>query len=170
MGSFAVFSSVFNYLPYRLAEPLFDFSTQKTTLLYLVYIIGIFLGPFAGRISNRFGSGNTLLAGSLVLGAALILILFPSPPMIILGLLGTCTGFFIIHAAAVGALNQKLSSGQGRANALYVMFYYMGGWLGITLSGLAYKHGGWLALVLISMGWLIIPAAAGIGEKKNSNP
>lgn len=169
MGSFAIFSSVFNYLPYRLAGPLFDFSTQKTTLLYLVYVVGIFIGPSAGRISNRFGSGSTLMAGSVVLGAALVLLMVPSIPAVIIGLLGTCSGFFTIHAAAVGSLNQKLSSGQGRANALYVMFYYMGGWLGITLSGLAYKHGGWTALILVSMVWLILPATTGIGEREKTN-
>ena len=168
-GSFAIFSSVFNYLPYRLAAQPFGFSTEMTTLLYLVYVIGIFIGPTAGRISNRFGSGNTLLAGNVFLGGALALILLPSITAVILGLLGTCTGFFTIHAAAVGSLNRKLSSGQGRANALYVLFYYMGGWLGITGSGLAYKQGGWSALIYISMLLLIIPLSAGIGERKSSN-
>lgn len=167
MGSFAIFSSVFNYLPFRLAAQPFGFSTEMTTLLYLVYIVGIFLGPTAGRISNRFGGGNTLIAGSVVLGASLALLLLPFITAVILGLFGTCTGFFTIHAAAVGSLNRKLSSGQGRANALYVLFYYIGGWLGITGSGLAFKQGGWSALIYILMLLLIIPLSAGIGERKN---
>ncbi len=167
MGSFAIFSSIFNYLPYRLSAEPFGFSTEITTLLYLVYIVGIFIGPATGQISNRFGSGNTLLAGSAVLGGGLALILLPSITAVILGLLGTCTGFFTIHSAAVGALNRKLSSGQGRANALYVMFYYIGGWLGITGSGLAYKQGGWSVLICITMLLLIIPFSAGIGECKS---
>ena len=165
-GSFAIFSSVFNYLPYRLAEPIFGFSTEMTTLLYLVYIVGIFIGPFAGKLCNRFGSGNTLILGSLVLLGALALILIPGTGAIIMGLLAICTGFFTIHAAAVGALNRKLSSGQGRANALYVLFYYTGGWLGITGSGLIYKHGGWHILVYGLMALLIIPLIAGQGERK----
>ena len=164
-GSFAIFSSVFNYLPYRLAEQPFDFSTEMTTMLYLVYIVGIFIGPIAGRFSNRYGSGNTLLAGSLFLGVALVLLLLPSIPAVILGLLCTCAGFFSIHAAAVGSLNRKLSSGQGRANAIYVLFYYAGGWIGITLSGFAYKQGGWNALITLLMVFLIIPLSTGIGER-----
>lgn len=166
MGSFAIFSSVFNYLPYRLnAEP-FAFSTEKITLLYLVYIVGIFIGPISGRISNRFGSGKTLLVGSVVLGGALLLIVLPFIPAIIIGLLGACAGFFTIHAAAVGALNRKLLSGQGRANALYVMFYYLGGWLGITGSGFAYKQAGWSGLIIILLLLLIIPLGVAIGELK----
>ena len=167
-GSFAIFSSVFNYLPYRLTARPFGLSTEMTTLLYLVYVVGIFIGPTVGQISNRFGSGNTLLAGSAVLGGALSLILLPSITAVILGLLGTCAGFFTIHAAAVGSLNRKLSSGQGRANALYVMFYYMGGWLGITGSGFVYKQGGWSALIYISILLLIIPLSVGIGERKRT--
>lgn len=167
MGSFAVFSSVFNYLPYRLAAEPFGFSTQVTTLLYLVYVAGIFIGPTAGRLSNRFGSGNTLSVGSAVFGGALVMLLLPSVTAVVLGLLSTCVGFFSIHASAVGALNLKLSSGQGRANALYVMFYYMGGWLGITGAGMAYKQGGWSALVFTSMLLLIIPLSAGLSERRH---
>ena len=165
-GSFAVFSSVFNYLPFRLTGPPFNLSTELTTLLYLVYIVGIFMGPVAGEISNRLGTGNTLLGSVGVLTASLALILLPSIIMIIIGLLGICAGFFSIHASAVGALNRKLTSGQGRANALYVLFYYMGGWFGITMSGFVYKHGGWNAMVCACAFLLIIPVITGIGERR----
>jgi YNFM family putative membrane transporter len=168
MGSFAVFSSVFNYLPFRLTAPPFNFSTELTTLFYVVYVVGIFMGPTAGNISNRIGSGNTLLGGSAFLGISLALILLPSISAVVLGLLGICAGFFTVHAAAVGSLNRRLSSGQGRANALYVLFYYLGGWLGITCTGLAFKQGGWNAVVYICAFLLLIPLGAGIGERKNS--
>ena len=168
-GSFAIFSSVFNYLPFRLTAPPFRFSTELTTLVYLVYVIGIFMGPTAGRISNRFGSGNTLLLGSVILGGSLALVLIPSIVAVLLGLFGIYTGFFTIHAAAVGSLNRKLSKGQGRANALYVLFYYTGGWLGITGSGFAYRLGGWSALVYIAILLLIVPLSAGMGERRTGD-
>jgi len=169
-GSFAVFSTVFNYLPFRLSAEPFNLSTEFTTLLYLVYVVGIFMGPTAGRISNRFGSGNTLITGSLISGCALAFILLPSIPAILLGLLCLCAGFFTIHAAAVGSLNRKLSSGQGRANALYVLFYYLGGWLGITGCGFAYKQSGWSAVIAICVLLSIIPLGTGMGERKVSKP
>ena len=168
-GSFAIFSSIFNYLPFRLTSPPFRFSTELTTLVYLVYVVGIFMGPTSGRISNRFGSGNTLLGGAVILGGSLALILIPSIVAVLLGLLGICTGFFTIHAAAVGSLNRKLTRGQGRANALYVLFYYTGGWLGITGSGFAYRLAGWSAVVYCGLFLLIIPLIAGMGERKLGN-
>lgn len=165
-GSFAIFSSIFNFLPFRLTAQPFNYSTEMTTLIYLVYVVGIFMGPTAGRISDRFGSGNTLLTGCAVFGVALGLILLPSILAIVLGLLVFCAGFFTIHAAAVGSLNRKLSSGQGQANALYVLFYYLGGWMGITGTGFAYKQGGWGALIFICAFLLIFPAFAGFSERK----
>ena len=167
-GSFAIFSSVFNYLPFRLAAPPFNFSTELTTLLYLTYTVGIFMGPVAGKISDRMGSGNTLIAGSLVLGAGLILLWLPSILAVILGLMGICASFFSIHAAAVGALNRMLSGSQGRANALYVLFYYIGGWLGITVFGMVYQRRGWRAVVFLGLFLLIIPVSAGIRQRKIS--
>ncbi len=165
-GAFAVFSSLFNFLPFRLNGAPFSLSTERITLLYLVYIVGIFMGPTAGRISNRFGSGNTLIAGTIAFWTAVALVVLPSIPAVVAGLLLACAGFFTIHAAAVGALNRRLSAGHGRANALYVLFYYLGGWLGITASGFAYEQGGWGAVVGFCALLLLVPMATGIGERR----
>lgn len=166
MCSFAAFSSVFNFLPFRLESDLFNFTTEQTTLVYLVYITGIFMGTTSGKLSNRFGSGNTILLGSAIFCFALLLIMLPSIKAIIIGLVCVCMGFFMIHAAAVGALNKKLSSGHGRANALYVMFYYTGGGLGITIAGFVLKHNDWNAMICLSIVLLAIPVLTGLNERK----
>ncbi|MCE5311751.1 MAG: MFS transporter [Nitrospiraceae bacterium] len=164
-SSFAVFSTIFNYLPFRLHNSPFNFSTELTTMLYLVYIVGIFMGPAAGRFSDRFGNGNMLVAGCLILAAALGLILMPHIAAVVAGLIVLCAGYFTIHSAAVGSLNRKLTGGHGQANALYMLFYYAGGWLGITGAGFAYKHGGWSSVVYICAALLLVPLSAGIYER-----
>ena len=165
-GSFGIFSSIFNYLPFRLSGPPFHYSTELTTLLYVVYVIGIFIGPLAGKLSNRFGSGSTLLGGAIAIGLSLALFLVPSLPSIIGGLLAACAGFFTVHAAAVGSLNRRLASGQGRANALYMLFFYIGGWAGITCTGFAFKHSGWNAVLLTCAGFLLVPLYASLAERR----
>jgi MFS transporter, YNFM family, putative membrane transport protein len=165
-GSFGIFSSIFNYLPFRLNGPPFNYSTELTTLLYVVYVIGIFMGPLAGKLSNRFGSGNTLLGGTIAIGTSLAFFLVPSLAAFIGGLLSVCAGFFAVHAAAVGSLNRKLASGQGRANALYMLFFYIGGWVGITCAGFAFKYGGWDAVLLTCAGFLLVPLFASLAERK----
>ena len=77
-GGFFVFSSIFNYLPFYLHRPPFNASTEFITLLYLTYIVGIFIGPVAGQLSNRIGNGSTMVLGSLVFALAIVLTLIKS--------------------------------------------------------------------------------------------
>lgn len=162
----AVFSPVFNYMPYRLAETPFQLSTAQTSLVYLVYLVGIVMAPSAGRIANRYGSGRTLMGGAAVLAAALLLLLVPSVTAVVIALVLVCAGFFTVHAAAVGALNRKLSAGQGRANALYVLGYYLGAWFGITWAAWVYPHGGWAALIACALVLVSVPFTVGVFEHR----
>lgn len=161
-AAFAAFSSVFNYLPFLLAGPVFRLPTHLITMLYLSYIVGVAIGPVAGRLGNRFGNGTTMALGSLVFGAAALLLLVPYIPAVAAALVGSCAGFFIVHTAAVGALNRKMSSSRGRANSLYVFFYYLGGTAGITVSGSAYHAAGWPGVIAVVGCLLTVPLAAGI--------
>ena len=155
--SFAIFSTLFNYLPFRLAGPVFQLAPTKITLLYLVYVVGIFTGPSAGRMVNRFGTAPVIGGGALIFMLSLALLFLPFISAIIAGLLGVCAGFFTLHAAAVGAINRNLTQDQGRANALYVLSYYLGGYLGISLSGLIYENFGWPPMLLFCV-LLLAPA------------
>jgi YNFM family putative membrane transporter len=168
-GGLLMFSPVFNFLPYRLADDPFHFSTELITLTYIVYVLGIFLGPLAGRFSNRFGGGNTLIAATCILGVSFVLLLIPCIAAVIPGLLGVCAGFFTIHAVAVGVLNQKLSSNHGKANAIYVLFYYAGGWMGITGAGFAFEQAGWGGVVGFVMLFLLIPFGTGLFIKRSDS-
>ena len=163
-GGLLIFSPVFNFLPYRMEGAPFHFSTELTTLIYLVYVLGIFLGPLAGRFSNRFGARRTLIIATIIEAAALLLLLIPRVTAVIMGLLGVCAGFFTIHSVAVGLLNRKLSRNHGKANALYMVSYYSGGWLGITGAGFAFERFGWPGVVFFVMCFLVIPLVTGIRE------
>ena len=165
-GSFFIFSSLFNYLPFRLSSHPFSFSTEIITLLYLVFIVGAVMGPISGRISNRYGSSTTLIGGSVTLIISLLLLLLPFITAIVIGLLGLCAGFFTIHTSAIGLLNSKLAGGEGRANALYVLFYYAGAWIGITTCGFAYTIGNWEAVVYLCLTILLVPLIIGIIESR----
>lgn len=170
-GAFFVFSSVFNYLPFYLSNPPFQASTRIITLMYLSYVIGIAIGPLAGKLSNRIGNGSTMVLGTTVFGLSIGLTLIQSIPVIVVSLVGVCAGFFAIHAAAAGALNRRLTSSRGRANSLYVLFYYIGGAIGINSSGFAYIRSGWHGVVWLMLATLMIPFSIGVAEiatEKNS--
>jgi YNFM family putative membrane transporter len=160
-SAFFVFSSVFNYLPFYLAGPLFKAPTRTITLMYLAYLIGIIIGPLAGQLSNRLGNGRTMAAGAAVFGLSLIMTLYSALWVVVVGLAGICAGFFTVHAAAAGWLNRNLVSSRGRANSLYVLFYYAGGTCGITLSGVAYEAFSWPGVVGMGTALLLVPLGIG---------
>ena len=166
-GAFFVFSSTFNFLPYYLAGPPFLAPTEIITMMYLSYIVGMFIGPLAGNLSNKFGNGATMSLGSLVFALALGLSLITSIAAVVVSLAGMCGGFFMVHTAATGALNRKLTSSRGRANSLNVLFYYLGGYAGITISGLCYIAGGWKAVVILGTTVLLLPFCIGLVERRN---
>ena len=165
-GAFFVFSSSFNYLPFHLQAAPFHLSTEMVTLLYLSYLVGVVMGPVAGGLSNRIGGGAAMVLGSVVFGLSLCLTLAPSLPLVVLGLLGVCAGFFTVHASAAGSLNRRLTASRGRANALYVLFYYLGGYTGITLSGQAYIMVGWPGVVGLGCATLLLPLTIGLWERR----
>lgn len=168
-GAFFVFSSIFNYLPFYLAAPPFNAPTQIITLMYLSYLLGVVIGPVAGNLSNRFGNGAIMVGGAMIFVLAICTTLIPSIWAVAFSLAGVCLGFFSIHAAAAGLLNRRLTVSRGRANSLYILFYYLGGSIGITLSGLAYERSGWLGVAALGISMLFIPISIGWRERKMAN-
>ncbi len=162
--SFWVFSALFNYLPFYLAGPVFNATTERITLMYMAYVLGIIIGPLSGKLSNRIGNGATMIVGALIVALSLMATHIPSLWGVVAGLCGVCVGFFAIHSAAAGSLNQKLESSRGRANSLYVLFYYLGGSTGITVSGFGYQMLGWPGITGIAMVLLAVILAAGLVE------
>ena len=163
-GAFFVFSSTFNYLPFYLSKPPFSARTQVITFMYLAYLIGIVIGPVSGKLSNRMGSGATMVCGSLVFATAITTTLIPSLAAVAASLVAICAGFFSIHASAVGLLNRRLTVSRGRANSLYVLCYYAGGAAGITACGYAYSTYGWNGAVALGATVLLLPLGIGLTE------
>lgn len=168
-GALFVFGATFNYLPFYLSAPPFSASTNLITLLYLTYIVGVIIAPLSGKFSNRFGNGLTMILGSLILAAGLLLSHVPSLVTICLSLGMACAGFFAIHAAAVGSMNRKLSCSRGRANSLYILWYYLGGSAGITIMGYGFKHFGWMGVTGLGLSMLTLLLGVGIYELRTGH-
>jgi YNFM family putative membrane transporter len=129
-------------------------------------LIGVFIAPLSGRVSNRFGNGVTLSAGAVVFAGSLGVTHIPDLGAVCLGLGGVCLGFFSVHSAAVGSINRRLHSSRGRANSLYILLYYLGGSAGITVCGYAYQRFGWRGVTGVGMILLVNILAIGLVEIK----
>lgn len=167
-GAFGAFSTVFNYFPFYLSERPWKLSTDTITSLYLVYVAGLFMGPFAGRLGNRFGNGAVMVGGALLVGVALLGTAIVAMQVLIVSLLALCAGFFAIHAAAVGALNRNLSGSRGKGNALYTLFYYVGGAVGIASGGEGYARRGWTGVLAVALAMSLLPLIVGVLQWRDS--
>ena len=61
-------------------------------------------------------------------------------------------------------LFRSLTGSRGRANSLYVLFYYLGGAAGISATGWAYLRAGWHGLVALAIAVLLVPLGVGLYE------
>lgn len=163
---FMVFQTVINYLPFRLVESPLHVSVKGITAVYLAYAVGIVMAPLSGAMSNRLGNATTVLLGSVGIAVGITLTTIDSVLVITLGILTLCSGFFALHSAAVGAINRMLAHGKGRANALYVLFYYVGGFAGISFGGVIYEYWGWSILMTMLLIVVAVPAAIAVFDRR----
>jgi MFS family permease len=116
--------------------------------LFVTYLVGAFVTPFAGRWIDRAGSRRAL-AGSVALGVAGgALTLFPSVAAVGAGLALSCTAAFVAQAASTSFLQvaapRELRSA---ASGVYVSAYYLGGSAGGVLPAAVWHAAGWTGCV-----------------------
>lgn len=141
--------TTFTYVNFYLAAPPFRLSTAALGWLFVVYLVGAAITPFAGRLIDRMGPRYTLTAAFLVGAAGISVTLVRSLPVVMLGLALCCTGVFVAQAAASSYIGSAASEARAAAVGLYVMFYYSGGSVGATVAGPLWSRGGWPACVAL---------------------
>lgn len=138
--------TVFNCLPFRLADDPYHLAPMMISLVFLTYLGGTAGSRATGWLSGRLGAPTVLCAASvLVVGGAAVTV-SPSLVAIVGGVALLTTGFFVGHAAASSMVAARATSGRSQATALYTIAYYTGssifGWLG----GLAWSLWHWPAV------------------------
>ena len=165
----AIFSAVFNTLPFRLDSPQYNISSDIVSLIYCVYIIGLVVGPLAGYSTVRCGSRRTLSAGVVILFISIWVLKGQEMFHIIIGLSGICFGFFTIHTTATARLNRKIERGLGQANSLYMIFYYLGAFCGSIWAILVFELTNWNTVIHISLGLTLVLFIASKSKKELLN-
>ena len=142
---------VFTFLPYHLVGPPYRFDTAHVSIVYLVYLAGIAISPVAGRLSGRVSPRVVMAVGLCTAAAGMGATLVRPLWGITAALVATSLGMFTTQGVAPGFVNASAPAAKGGANALYLMFYYVGGALGSTLLGFAWQAWGWHGVVGISV-------------------
>ena len=145
-----IFSSIFNTLPFYLSGSPFSMSTEKISLLYSVYIVGLFTGAISSRLNKKLSwSANVQISASTLI-ISLVMLCSKTPQTIILALIIFCLSFFILHTVATSQLNKLIDKSHGRSNSVYVVFYYLGAFTGSLWSIFIFQSFGWISVIKIN--------------------
>ena len=139
---------IFTYITFYLAAPPFGLSTEALSYLFIVYLIGLVVTPFAGYMIGHVGL-RTGVAGAIGLSfAGALLTLSHSLVVVIAGLALLCTGVFISQASATSYLREAAPAGaRASAAGLYLSCYYIGGTVAGVVPSYLWSIGKWPACV-----------------------
>lgn len=167
VGSCVLFSLVgaFTYVNLHLAGPPFNLSVAGLGNVFAVYLLGVVVTPFAGKIIARRGFLPSLLAALALSALGMLLTLLPSLTAVVIGLALCSSGVFVCQAATISFIAGSVSEGRSLATGLYNLSYYAGGALGSFVAGHAFEVWGWpgavaticlaqlLAALIARFGW-----------------
>ena len=122
----------------------------------MVYIVGLFTGPFTSKVTTKSGYQKTLFLGAIILAVGLLILLGRDLYLAIIGLSCVCGGFFIVHINAAARLNGIVKTGLGEANSLYMIWYYLGAFAGALLAILVFENKGWNTLICLTLALLCV--------------
>jgi MFS transporter, YNFM family, putative membrane transport protein len=142
------FIGTFTYVNFVLARPPLNVGPMGLGLVYLVFAPSILTTLMAGAVANRVGTRPALWTG---LGAALVglpLVLAPSLPVVLAGLVLVGVGTFFAQAIATGFVSRAATTDRGAASGIYLASYFAGGLTGAAVLGQLFDRLGWTACVI----------------------
>ena len=145
IGFCVLFTNVamFTYVTFHLAAPPFGLSTAALGWLFVVYVIGAIVTPYAGRWIDRYGH-RVGLASAMGIGAVgALLTLAPSLVAIAAGLALASTGVFVAQTTTSSYIGAVTTDDRALAVGLYSTFYYTGGSLGGAVPAIVWNVAGW---------------------------
>ncbi|WP_433957199.1 MFS transporter [Cytobacillus horneckiae] len=158
IGFFLLGSNValFNYIGYLLVKEPYSLSQSFISWIFLIYLIGSFSSAFTGKLIDHHGRSKMLMINLLVSILGVLLTLYPSLLIIIIGLGLFIFGFFGAHSIASSWVGQRASRNKAQASSLYLFLYYGGSSIGGTLGGIFWSSLGWGGLITMVVTFLLL--------------
>ncbi len=158
--TFGAFSAFWSTLAFLLEQPPYDYGSDVAGLFGLVGVVGAAIAPIAGKVADRrsprltVGLGLVTTAGSFVLFWALGSQIWG----LIVGVILLDLGVQTTQISNQTSIYQLPADIHSRLNAVYIMFYFMGGALGSFLGAYGWSHWGWPGVCGLSLGLMAIAA------------
>jgi predicted MFS family arabinose efflux permease len=161
------FLGVFTYVNFVLARAPLALSPMSLGIVYFVFLPSILTTPLAGRAVQRFGTRPTFLGALAVAAAGLPLLVLPSLPAVLAGMVLVAVGTFFAQATTTGFVGRAATGDHASASGIYLASYFCGGLVGSALLGQLFDRVGWGAAVA-GVGVALALAAALAGRLKTA--
>ncbi len=141
--------TVFNYLPFRLADAPYGLEPAAISLIFLTYLGGTAGSRATGRLGARYGRSRVLGVAAVMVAAGAAVTVASPLPLVVAGVALLTAGFFVGHAVASSLVAARAATGRAQATALYTIGYYVGSSLFGWWGGAAWSAHGWLAVAAL---------------------
>jgi predicted MFS family arabinose efflux permease len=164
------FIGTFTFVNFVLVQPPLGIGAMTLGFVYFVFVPAMATTPLAGRAVRRFGTRPTFWAALGVAAVGLPLLVLPSLPAVLLGMVLVGAGTFFAQACATGFVGRAATSDRGAASGLYLASYFFGGLVGSAVLGLIFDMFGWEACVVGIAGALLVAALLAVFLKTPMAP
>jgi YNFM family putative membrane transporter len=151
--------AMFTYVTFHVAAPPYSLSTVAIGWLFVVYLLGAVVTPFAGWWIDTYGHRAGIASAMTIGGAGALLTLAPSLAAIVAGLALCATGVFVAQATTSSYIGAVTRRSRALAVGMYSTFYYAGGSVGGALPSVVWRAAGWTGCVLLVVGVQMLGAA-----------
>jgi YNFM family putative membrane transporter len=141
--------AMFTYVTFHVAAPPYSLSTVAIGWLFVVYLVGAVVTPFAGWWIDMYGHRAGMASAMGIGGAGALLTLAPSLAAIVVGLALCSTGVFIAQATTSSYIGAVTRTSRALAVGMYSTFYYAGGSTGGALPSIVWRAAGWTGCVAL---------------------
>jgi predicted MFS family arabinose efflux permease len=141
------FIGTFTYVNFVLVREPLSLGRMALGLVYFVFLPSVVTTPFAGSAVQRIGTRATCWSALALAGLGLPLLLVPSLPAVLAGLMLIGIGTFFAQAAATGFVGRAATTDRAAASGIYLACYFSGGLIGSAILGLLFDRFGWSACV-----------------------
>ena len=170
--TFGAFSAFWSTLAFLLKQPPYHYGSDVVGLFGLVGVVGAAAAPVVGKVADRqsprmtIGFGIAVTAFSFLVFWALGYQLWG----LVIGVILLDLGVQTAQISNQTSIYQLPSEMHSRLNAVYVMFYFMGGALGSFLGAYSWSRWGWSGVCGLSLGLMVIAAIAYFWPRHPNNP
>jgi predicted MFS family arabinose efflux permease len=141
------FIGTFTFVNFVLVRTPLSLGMMQVGLAYFVFLPSILTTPLASVLVRRTGTRTGAVAALCTALIGLPLLLLPSLPAVLAGMVLVAVGTFMAQAIATGFVGRAASGDRGSASGIYLASYFGGGLVGSLVLGQVFERAGWTACV-----------------------